>query len=56
MNAETGETQPQSAEKMRHNRQFLTRGHDIKLHWNDDEKNVKTNSVNIQLESINFGF
>ena len=54
MNAKIGETQPQSAKKMRHNRQCLMRGHEIKLYWNDDEKNVRTNSVNIQLESINF--
>ena len=55
-NSETRETQPQSLEKKEAEYAvFEERTYENKLHSNDDEKNVRSISVKIEYESMNFG-
>ena len=55
MNSETGETQSESAETNEAKQATPKESTDEnKLDLNYDDKKIKTNSVNIKLESINF--
>ena len=55
LNSETGETQSESAETNEAKQAIPKESTDEnKLDLNYDDKKIKTNSVNIKLESINF--